>query len=180
MNNKQIFFYGLKEDFIEIFKSVESSFNIKYAQAGLFDDKVSVSSVRSLVTSDDIDDVEYGDWNNNKKYLLLPKENDIQIRSIPQKKGGIKYAVDQMKNEDSVVFYIGGIYKDNAVIASKIATISNTEFTKSILKYLTAYIKKNFDNINGFYVSPKALKESEKGLRLTTDINASLDYDLAV
>ncbi len=178
MRSKQIFFYVLKEDLVKILKSIESNFDIKYAEAGLMNERV--SSIDSLASVEGIGNVDYGDWNHNKKYLLLSKSKSLQIREIPQKKGGIKYAIDQMKNEDSVVFYFGGLYKDDAIIASKIATISNTEFTKNIFKYISNYIKKNFKNVRGFYVSSGSLEKAKNGIRLTTDTNGSLDYDLVL
>lgn len=177
MKSKQIFFYGLQEDLLEMFKSIESKFDIKYAQAGMFDEKILCLNSLNVNT---IGNVQYGDWNHNPKYLLLPKENTLQVREVPQKKGGIKYAVDQMKNKDSVVFYLGGFYMGNSIIASKIGTISNTDFSKNIIKHVSNYCKTNFENISGFYVSKNALEKSKKGVRLTTDVNASSEYDLSV
>lgn len=177
MKSKQIFFYGLKEDLIKIIKSIELNFSVKYVEAGLKDKHP--FCVSDLIENiNNIGFTDYGDWNHNEKYLILPKDKDLIIESIPQRKGGIKYAIDQKENNESIVIFLGGNYQNKAIIASKIGTISVTDFSNNIFKFVSAYIRKEFKNINGFYISDNALKESEKGIRLTTDANNGLEYDL--
>lgn len=178
MKSKQCFLYATKEDLVEIFLLLESSFKIKYAEAGLLNDKV--SCFYSFKNIETLGTVEYGDWNNNKKYLILNDDYDLVIRDVVQKNGELKYAVDQMKNENSIVFYIGGVFQNNALIASKIGLINESSFTTELFKKLLVHLKKNFVNIKGFYVSRTALEESKKGLRLTTDAKSSSDYDLII
>ncbi len=178
MRSKQIFFFGLKEDLISIIKFIESNFEIKYVSAGL-KDEIPFCIDTLFEDMSNIGNVKYGDWNHNEKYLILPKTKDLVIEDIPQRKGGIKYAIDQKENNESVVLFLGGQHKDNAIIASKIGTISETEFSKNIFKFASKYIKKHFKKINKFYVGTEALKKSrQEGVRLTTDVNSSLEYDL--
>jgi hypothetical protein len=40
MKPKQIFFFALKDDLIQLIKSIESNFEVKYAEAGLLDKEV--------------------------------------------------------------------------------------------------------------------------------------------
>jgi len=177
MKSKQIFLFATNEDLIELSKFIESHFNIHYAEAGLLNTKV--SCISSIQTAIEVNHIEYGDWNFNKMYMILPKEKDLQIREIPQRGGGVKYSIDQMKNEESVVIFLGGKYK-GAIVASKIGTISQAEFAKNFMKILSVYFKKNFTNIKGFYVSSRALEEAKKGLRLTTNLNNTIEHDLNI
>ena len=167
MRSKQIFFFATKEDLYELLKFIETNFNIHYAEAGLLDERV--SCISSLYTAVEFNHIEYGDWNFNEIYIIIPKDKKLKIREVPQRAGGIKYAVDQRENDESIEISLGGKYKDEAIIASKIATISQTEFAKNMMKQLSIYFKK-IKKIEEFYVFPEALKIAAKGVRLTTDI----------
>jgi len=173
MKSKQIFFFASKEDLIELIKFIELKFNIEYTQAGLLDRKV--SKVSSVSVIEDCKEVEYGDWNFNKIYIILPKGKELKIREVPQRSGGIKYAIDQINNEESIEMYVGGSYKEKTIIASKISTISNTEFSKHTMKSLSIYFK-NFKKVEDFYICPSALKEYKNGVRLTTDVRYDINY----
>lgn len=179
MKSKQIFFYGLKDDMLNIIKHIESNFNIKYASVGLKDEIHSCFNTL-LEKIDDMDNIEYGDWNQNDKYLILPKNQELKIRSVPQRGGGVKYAIDQMINKNSIVFYLGGKFENKAIIASKIAAIYDEEFSINTFNFFSKQIKKEFKKINEFYVGVQALKESGNGLRLTTNINSPIEYDLKI
>lgn len=176
MKNKQIYFYGVQGDLFKIIESLESIFEIKYAQAGLLNEKP--SCILSLSNNSEVGNVKYGNWNFNPKFLILPKDKELKIRSVEQKKGGIKYAVDQMENDDSVVIYLGGTYQNTAIIASKIATLKDSKFAKDILIHVSNYMKNNFNNVKGFFVSSIAVDKSTEGYRLTTDVDSHVDYDL--
>ena len=176
MKSNQIFFFALKEDLIELVKSIESNFNIKCAHTGLLDEKIDcILSLQDVLKHHQ---VKFGDWNFNNSYLLIPYRCELQIREVAQRKGGIKYAIDQMKNEDSAVFSLGGEY-DNAIVASKIGTISNTKFAKEFMLYISAYVKQ-YKNISNFYISSRAFEKAKKGVRLTTNTRQSTEYDLNI
>jgi hypothetical protein len=169
MKSKQLFFFATKRDLFELVNFLDSSFNIKYAEAGLLNNKVNcISSLHSAI---ELHLMEYGDWNFNKRYIVLPRDVDLQIREIQQRAGGVKYAVDQMKNNDSIVIFLGGKYNEEAIIASKIGTISQTEFATNMMKNLSAYFKK-YKKVEEFFICSEALKAAEEGLRLSTDIQS--------
>ena len=176
MKSKQLFFYGLKEDLVKIFESIELNFDIKYAKVGLFENNPS-NLVPSLVSKSDIGIVQHGDWNHNQQYLILPKDEELKIRTVQQKNGGVKFAVDQMINKNSVVILLGGLYKNNTVIASKVGSISEVEFSKNILNHITLILKKRYLKKDGFYVGNEALKLANQGGRLTTDYSTA-KFDL--
>jgi len=173
MRSTQIFFFATKEDLVEVIKFIESDFKVHYAQAGLLDEKISV--IPSLLTIEDWSHVEYGDWNFNTMYLILPESETLQIREVPQRGGGIKYAVDQMKNKDSVVISLGRKYKKEAIIASKIGTISDTKFAKHLMISLNVHFKK-YKKVDKFYICSNALREATDGVRLTTDVRSLDDF----
>lgn len=174
---KQVYFYCLKEEFKIIFKYLETTFKVKYAKAGLLDEK----SYCFTSLSENFDyEVISSDWNSLDKYLILRDEDDLINREVLQRKGGIKFAVDQLENNNSLVLFLGGLYKEEAIIASKIVSISKDLFPKEFMKELSKYLKKEFVNVNGFYVSKSALDFYRKGVRLTTDAKSSNLYDLKI
>jgi hypothetical protein len=123
--------------------------------------------------------LEYGNWNYNKSYIILPNNKELIIREVPQEKGGIKYAIDQMKNEESIVLSMGGNYENIAVIPSKIATIHSSPFIKDLILHTLNFIRK-YKNTDGFYISPEVLEKAKNGFRLSTDIKTPVEYDLTL
>ncbi|WP_394974849.1 hypothetical protein [uncultured Croceitalea sp.] len=175
--SKQIFFYALKDDLNDIFIPIESAYDIKYTKVGLMDSIP--KELNSLLDFEiNLNEAVFADWNNNPKFLISPKEDEVIIREVMQKKGGIKYSVDQMKNENSIVLFLGGEYKGEALIAGKVGSISNSDFSITILKEINNIVTKEFTKINGFFVGKKALEKMAYGWRLTTDFNSPKKYDL--
>jgi len=169
MKSKQIFFYGLEIDLRDILKHIEQNFEVKYIKVGLLD--YTPDTIDSFLDTENTIGVSlYKDWNQVDKYMIIPKTEEVEIRNVPQKRGGLKYAIDQMKNPNSIIFYSGGVYNESFIIASKIGTISQTEFSKKIFKSVSSYIKKGFQKEGAFYISDESLKKQKQGVILTTDV----------
>ena len=181
MENGQIMFHTFLEDIEPIIEEIENEFEVKYYNRGLFDSK-NIVNYESLLNNSDLGYARSGDWNNLDGYLILPKEAKLKIRKIPQRKGGVKFAVDQLKNHKSIEIKIGGIYRDvdNVNVAGRVATVSDHPFSKSLYKSFATKIKKRFVRIGSFYVSPQAEEKLKKGWRLVTNEKMSKDFDLVL
>ncbi|WP_103072483.1 hypothetical protein [Aquimarina sediminis] len=181
MRGKQIMFHILKEDISDIIQEVETEFDVKYFRRGLFDNK-DIITHKSLLEDSSIGFARSGDWNDLDAYLVIPNDTKLNVRDIPQRKGGTKYAVDQLENPKSVEIKLGGIYKngDQVNIAGRIGTVSDDPFSKQVYKSFVSKIKKKFKRIGSFYIGPKAEEKLREGWRLVTNEKMSKDFDLPV
>ncbi len=179
MISKEIFFLGIKEDLLNILIYIESNFKIQYIKAGLLCDIPSIE--KTLKNKSNLGIVDHKDWNFNEKFLILNQDTELMIRKIEQRRGGVKYAIDQLKNQNSIVVSLGGYNQsENAIIASKITALYDTDFINKIYKELSKIIKKNSKKTGRFYISKGALDMSTKGVRLTEDSRSTRNFDIVV
>ncbi|MDC6384617.1 hypothetical protein D2V93_02250 [Flagellimonas taeanensis] len=175
---KEIFLLETKEGLMKLLDFIESSFEIKYIRAGLLDEHPKTKN--SLTDKLELGIVDHKDWNFNEKYLILKQNDELHVREVPQKKGGIKYAIDQMKNADSLIISLGGYNKtENAIIASKITTKNNTSFTNLFFKKLNEFLKANNKKVESFYIGADALIMAKEGTRLTEDARLEETHDIS-
>lgn len=179
MKSKQLFFFSEICDIKRIMKNIEEVKAIEYYEAGLFDTNTSFH-LDSLLELEELGYVSNGDWNHSKNFLVIPKGQLINIREIPQRSGGVKYAFDQMKNPKSIVFKGSGILKDGVIVAGSIGTISEDELSLEIFRNFSKQLKKAFYKVGSFYVGPKAKEKLNKGWRLVTNANSPIQYDLKI
>lgn len=181
MAGKQLMFYATKEDLVPILSHIESIFDIKYVLTGLFECNTPIiyESYEEILDFGYIDNPYYGSSQNS--LMIMEKSNEIFVRDIPQRKGGILYAVDPMKNLQSIELRLGGIYtkKENILVVSRTAYVNENSFSESIYKELIKKIKKSFKKYDFMeWVGPNAEKKLKEGWRLVEDARRSTNYDL--
>lgn len=179
MSNKQCLFFITKPDVEVLLREVENTFEIEYYLMGLFD-KQSTIHYSSIFNDPEVGFASFGDWNHIDRYLMLPKNIQLNIRNVPQKKGGIKYAIDQMTNPKSLEIKLGGVYKekDKVIIGGRIGTVSVDPFSLELYNFFSKKIKKEFKKIGSFYVGKDAEDKLDDGWRLVTSIGSPKEYDL--
>lgn len=181
MKSEQLMFHATKGDIIPILSHVENTFDIMYVKMGMFDEK----KVIYYNTYSDIEELGYTEssfyLSSPNSFMILVKNMEVIIRDIPQRKGGILYAVDQKENPKSIELTLGGIYKGekNTLVMSRTANTSDDVLSKSIYKELTKNIKKDFKKYDSMeWVGPEAEEKLKEGWRLVQDAKRSADYDL--
>ena len=181
MKTKQLLFFALLEDIEQILKYAELQINLAYFETGLLDTK-NVKSYNSIFNVPNIGYTFVGDWNRIDSYLITKQEYSVNVRTVPQRKGNSKYAVDQMHNPESIELKLGGILKgsNNVLVAGRIATISEGKVSKELYKLFTTSIKKDFKKIGAFYVGKIAEEKLKSGWRLVTNDRSPKEYDLTL
>ena len=180
MAGKQAFFYGSNEDIRELLKNIESVQKFKYDQSGLFDEH-ELRSFESLAGIDDIGIAISGDNIQCAGYLVSMPEDEIQIRTIPQRKGGIKYAVDQKENPNTIIFCPGGEFSnESAIIEGRISTAYDNVQSIGIYNLFLKHLKKLFNKHGGSYVGKGAHQLYKTDWRLTQNISSPVGYDLVI
>lgn len=179
MKSKQVMFFAVFEDIKQILQDIEVLIDICYYKAGMFDDK-NIPAYNSIFDSHDIGFVSYGDWNKINSYLVLNAITSLNIRDVPQRTGGVKFAVDQMKNPKSIELKLGGVYKgkDNVIVAGRVSTISEDSDSENLYKVFSEKFKKKFNRIGAFYVGQIAERKLNEGWRLVTNEKLPKEYDL--
>jgi hypothetical protein len=180
MKSKQIMFFADLADMEPILRKVESSLNIHYFKTGMFDSR-EIPHYESIFDAPNLGTTLSGDWNRVDSYLVMPEDTLLEIRDSPQRAVGVRYAVDQSANKRSIELKLGGIYKveGNILVAGRIATISEGEFSLNVYKLFSSLIKKEFKRIGAFYVGKRAEEKLRTGWRLVTNDKSPKAYDLA-
>jgi hypothetical protein len=179
MTSKQIFYFAEASDIKPLIGEFETNVEVHYYETGMFDNN-KIPEYNSLIVRPDFGHVDSGDWNQTKSFLIVPKNLNVVVRQVSQKRGGIYFAVDQMENPKSTVLKLSGIYKENILVAGKIATISNEDFSLKCFKILSSAIKKEFTKVGMFYVGKHALEKLKLGWRLVTIDKSPKEYDLRI
>ena len=130
--SKSIHLFATQSDWIELLSAVESNIAVKYVKAGMFDS----SSVSEFTSHKDILDLGVavsGDQVHNPSFLVLRTGENVNIETISQRRGGTRYAIDQRRNQSSVVLSPGGVYKSSFVIAGQIGTCTDDPSSLALL-----------------------------------------------
>jgi hypothetical protein len=179
MKSKQLMFFTLLTDIEKSIRDFESEIDSQYYKTGLLDSK-NVPKYNSILDVPNVGFSTSGDWNRIDSYLIIKKLTSLKIRDVQQRTGEIKFSVDQMSNPKSIELKLGGIYKENIIVAGRIATISEDLDSLELFKSLTNKIKKQFKKIGVFYVSKSAEEKLKIGWRLVTNENSPKEYDLTL
>lgn len=177
MKTRQTFYFADEEDLTPLLQELEAVEAVRYYQTGLFDSPGPIY-YRSLFEAGKIGVVLHGDWNHTKSYLVLPGEVDVIVTPVPQRKGGIKYAIDQEKNLSSIIVKPSGVFQQGILVAGKIGTIYDNEVALRLFKSFSSPVKKCFHRIGDFYVGDSARAKLAAGWRLVTMDQSPKEYDL--
>jgi hypothetical protein len=175
--SKAKYFFATRDDLIFVLQMVEEQYALKYIKCGLFD-----AADRPVYSS--FTEIQYlgiavkGDWNFEDNYLVLFSEATVRVRAVPQRRGGIKYAVDQQQNPESITIKPGGRYADSAVIAGIVGTVHHDKRAEELLAAFIKAFKIRFVKAKSYIVGPEALKLLESGFRLAQSIKSPTEFDL--
>ncbi|MEZ6037407.1 MAG: hypothetical protein R3F29_08000 [Planctomycetota bacterium] len=111
--------------------------------------------------------------------MVLPVETEVRVRPVHQRSGGIKFAIDQLLNPDSVVCCFGGVHVEGVMISGEASTIGTSDASRAMFKLLARHLTKGFKRIGSYWVGGEAGQLLDRGWRLTSSVTSSEDYDLA-
>ena len=100
------------------------------------------------------------------------------VRPVPQRRGDIKYAVDQAANQQTITFQPRGIFDDSCLIAGQAGTISDATKSLELFRAFSKTMRNQFSKIQSFYVGEEACDLFEKGWRLASDSRSPALFDL--
>ena len=114
----------------------------------------------------------------------------MQVRAVSQRRGGIRYAIDNELNPESVFIWPGGGFdgrakwpgggfEGRAVIAGQIGTGMINPISMELMNLFTREIRKQFKRIKSFFVGPEAEQLLDAGYRLTHGVGTARECDLS-
>jgi hypothetical protein len=179
MRGNQTIFFALFDDIEPILKKMEATHDLRYYEMGMFDSNVAIS-YHSIFEIPDIGFVNNGDWSYDRRLLILSATSTLEIRGVPQRKGGIKYVIDPLSNPVHVALQLGGIYtgEPGVLVAGDVSTLATDSFSLEVYKSVSLGIKKSFIKKQGIYVGKEAAERLRSGWRLVFDEGRDKAYDL--
>ena len=100
--SRQILFFCTETDLKEAIDKIEKSTDLTYHRAGLRE-KHELLSLDSLLSTA-VGIAEADDNNHCAGYIVVSRKDKVEIREVPHRAGGIRYAVDQQVNPHSIYF----------------------------------------------------------------------------
>ncbi len=119
------------------------------------------------------------DLAQHESYLIISEGRNITANEVPQRQGGISYAIDQSQNPDSIDFKTGGFYNPTILLPGQMGTISSSCESLKLFEIFERTISKHFNKVMAYYLGAEALEVLDKGCRLTASVKGSSIYDLS-
>src|SRR5258708_38749653 len=119
-------FFATTGDISQIFQTVEAVYLLQYVETGLFNESKR-PAFHGFSSLPNLGLAQTGDSNLEPTFLVLQREDIFNVRTVPQLRGGNKYAIDQLANTGTVVIRPGGKYLDAAIIAGMVGTVHNDD-----------------------------------------------------
>lgn len=171
---KSIHFFATNDDLSTVLDAVEARHQISYVECGLFDDPVrpSFSSFRSLP-----EPLAQG---SSEQFLVLFRRSACNVRAVAQRRGGLKYAVDQQANPGTVALKPGSEFDGSVLVAGSVGTIHADEGAFRLMETFAAEFKQQFNPVKGIWVGPEAKRRLDIGARLTMAVGSPKECDLTL
>lgn len=178
MAKHQVSFFATTADLELLLRSVEATRQLHFVATGLFDSP-ELEALQSLLTISGLGGLDVGDINQAEGYLIAPRDHPIVARSVPQRRGGVRYAVDQVSNPATIVIRPGGSFSDQCLIASQVGTLSDDPVSLDLYRAFSSVIRRHFSKIGSYFVGPQAADLLDQGWRLTSNVKSPPIYDLS-
>jgi hypothetical protein len=166
-----------QSDLLSLFDLVEASSALTYAQTGLWE----VAVAKLYASGRDLPNLGIsilGETSTEASYLVLEAGQTANVEAVPQRNGGVLYAVDQMLNPDTVVLKPGGIYRHECVIAGQLAAISTSSASQALFVRFSRAIRQTFSKHRSYWIGVEAHDLWKNGMRLTIGATVPSQFDL--
>ena len=172
-------FYATADDLLPIFERVERKHDLSYTLTELLYSPVLTQVRLGALLPSLRSPAPYRNAVAGPQYLVTPAEAAVHVRDVPQRSGGVRYAVDQLINPDSIIVQHGGFFRPDVLLYGRVGTVSDTDFSRRVYRAFSSAIAKQFVRVRSFYVGPQAHALLGQGCRLTIGEDSPVEYDLA-
>src|SRR5262245_63908651 len=114
-------FFATADDLLPVFDRVDRKRSLAYTLSGLFESRnrsavakgAEIPTLREMIKSPSAI--------NGPSYLVTPADVPVQVREVPQIGGGMRYAVDQLMNPDSIALSHGGFFSPTILLCGRVS-----------------------------------------------------------
>ena len=175
-----IYLFATRDDIAPGLQNAEAERKLKYVQRGSFES----ANIRIWEKAFDIPDFAVavnGDSIQEKSFLIVDAEDELKIREVPQRRGGMRYIIDGVANPNSIFFQPGGLFTNLCVVRGELSADPINPTSMELYDFFFKRISKDFIRVKRIYfVGPEPLELSRKRIRLTHSLHAPSEYDLKI
>ena len=102
----------------------------------------------------------------------------MHIREVPQQTSGLFFAVDQMRNSDTIVLRPGGRHPNDIILSGMVGTVSQSAISKTLFTFAEYLLRKSFLKHRAFLSGGEAFDAWNVGARLTIGASSPGEFDL--
>jgi hypothetical protein len=173
-------FFATADDLLPVFDLVDRKHRLAYTLTGLHESPELCTVTKGTDIPSLRDVMEAPNAIACPSYLVTLEGATVQVREVPQQSGGIRYAVDQLINPDSITFSHGGFFSPEILLYGRVGTFSDSKISKKLFRAFSSAIAKEFDRVKAFWVGPEGNELLRPGCRLTMGAHSPKECDLAV
>lgn len=170
----RISYFATQQDLRELLQELEAVRDVHYAKAGVLDRK-QLDYYTSAAEIPDLGCASTQDPNLDDVLLVADRATPFVIREIKQRRGGVRYAVDQKLNPETISLTPGGSLDPQTVVAGSFATCSKSAASGALMTLVRRLVVKRWVKIKGTFVSPEAENILDTGGRLTFGLSREFD-----
>lgn len=172
--------FATRADIESGLRRFEAARPIDYVLTGMFDTD-HVTRYRSALEIPNLGISNTGDSILEPKYIVVPASDPIRATAIPQRRGGVKFVVDQHNSgSSSFLFCPGGMYRREALISGELGPSMSNDTSTELFGIFCRELLKGFTKVKLYHVGPEAMSLLREGLRLTESVTAEKQCDLAI
>ena len=110
-------------------------------------------------------------------WLVVPRDGPVVPRLI-RHVDGPTYSIDQTEDNESITFSAGGLWRDTLLLHGWVATVAGAPMARRLLQRFESHMRKRFEKIGAYRVSPGAAARLDSGFRLCMAEQSPPTHDL--
>ena len=177
MPRNQTMFYSTETDMASILSSLEAIQPFQYTLTGLFREREPLT-VRSYRDIPDLGIASHPTAIVSPAYLMSLQGETVDVREVPQKAGGVRFAIDQRANANTTVIRPGGRYGEDVILYGTFDTVSASQHALTLYGIVSKLLRQRFQPVEEYLVGPDALRAWKSGTRLTIAVQSPAEFDL--
>ncbi len=169
----RIHFIATTSDLSSLMSVIEARKPLKYTLTG-FPDEPLLKQANSFANIEAFGISKTGKMIGDDSFLLSEPSLEIQIRPVPQDKGGIKYRIYTQLNPKTLLLSPGGVFGNHTIISGELSKYSDEPEAKEMFKIFQREIKRQFRRHKEctYWLGKGAVAIHLAGARLTDDVDS--------